>query len=52
MRRNAGTGFRIHGTSEPWTIGLDVSSGCIRLINNDVIDLYNRPRIGATVIVM
>ena len=46
------TGFRIHGTSEPWTIGLNVSSGCIRLINDDVTDLYNRARIGATVIVM
>ena len=46
------TGFRIHGTSEPWTIGLNVSSGCIRLVNDDVIDLYNRARIGAAVIVM
>ena len=36
------TGFRIHGTSQPWTIGLNVSSGCIRLVNDDVIDLYNR----------
>ena len=46
------TGFRIHGTSEPWTIGLNVSSGCIRLINQDVIDLYNRARVGAKVIVL
>jgi lipoprotein-anchoring transpeptidase ErfK/SrfK len=46
------TGFRIHGTSEPWTIGLNVSSGCIRLVNDDVVDLYSRARIGAKVIVM
>jgi len=46
------TGFRIHGTSEPWTIGLDVSSGCIRLINDDVTDLYNHAQVGAKVIVM
>jgi lipoprotein-anchoring transpeptidase ErfK/SrfK len=46
------TGYRIHGTSEPWTIGLNVSSGCIRLVNDDVIDLYNRARVGAKVIVM
>ena len=46
------TGFRIHGTSEPWTIGLNVSSGCIRLVDGDVIDLYNRTRTGAKVIVM
>lgn len=46
------TGYRIHGTSEPWTIGLNVSSGCIRLVNEDVTDLYSRTRIGAKVIVM
>ncbi len=46
------TGFRIHGTSEPWTIGLNVSSGCIRLVNPDVIDLFNRARVGAKVIVL
>ena len=46
------TGFRIHGTSEPWTIGLNVSSGCIRLVNNDVIDLYKRAKVGAKVIVL
>ena len=50
--KDGDTGFRIHGTSEPWTIGLNVSSGCIRLINDDVIDLYNRARVGAKVIVM
>ena len=46
------TGYRIHGTSEPWTIGLNVSSGCIRLINEDVTDLYSRVSIGAKVIVL
>jgi lipoprotein-anchoring transpeptidase ErfK/SrfK len=43
--------YRIHGTNEPWKIGDGVSSGCIRLTNDDVIDLYNRVKIGATVIV-
>jgi len=44
--------YRIHGTNEPWTIGGDVSSGCIRMMNEDVIDLYGRAKIGATVIVL
>ncbi|HVZ63336.1 MAG TPA: L,D-transpeptidase [Lacunisphaera sp.] len=44
--------YRIHGTNEPWTIGGDVSSGCIRMINDDVIDLYERVKIGAKVIVL
>jgi lipoprotein-anchoring transpeptidase ErfK/SrfK len=43
--------YRIHGTNEPWKLGGDVSSGCIRMSNDDVIDLYNRTKIGATVIV-
>jgi lipoprotein-anchoring transpeptidase ErfK/SrfK len=43
--------YRIHGSNEPQTIGQQVSSGCIRLTNEDVIDLYSRTRIGATVIV-
>jgi len=46
------TQFRIHGTSEPWTIGLNVSSGCIRLLNKDVMDLYDRTKIGAKVVVL
>ncbi|MCB1489309.1 MAG: L,D-transpeptidase [Bauldia sp.] len=46
------TAYRIHGTSEPWTIGLNVSSGCIRMLNKDVIDLYNRTKVGAKVIVL
>jgi lipoprotein-anchoring transpeptidase ErfK/SrfK len=44
--------YRIHGTSEPWTIGQAVSSGCIRLVNEDVIDLYERVNVGAKVVVM
>ena len=44
--------YRIHGTNEPWTIGQNVSSGCIRMMNNDVIDLYERVNVGAKVIVM
>jgi lipoprotein-anchoring transpeptidase ErfK/SrfK len=43
--------YRIHGSNEPETIGEAVSSGCIRMTNDDVIDLYNRARIGARVIV-
>jgi lipoprotein-anchoring transpeptidase ErfK/SrfK len=43
--------YRIHGTNEPWKLGGDISSGCIRMSNDDVIDLYNRTKIGATVIV-
>ena len=46
-----GTLYRIHGTTEPETIGEAVSSGCFRLTNADVIDLYERVRVGATVIV-
>jgi lipoprotein-anchoring transpeptidase ErfK/SrfK len=45
------TMYRIHGTNEPWKIGDAVSSGCIRLVNEDVIDLYDRTKIGAKVIV-
>ena len=44
--------FRIHGTNEPWTIGHNVSSGCIRMMNQDVIDLYNRVPVGTKVIVI
>ena len=43
--------YRIHGTNEPWMIGEEASSGCIRMTNDDVVDLYNRARLGATVIV-
>lgn len=44
--------YRIHGTNEPDTIGTNVSSGCIRLTNDDVTDLYNRVRVGTRVVVM
>jgi lipoprotein-anchoring transpeptidase ErfK/SrfK len=44
--------YRIHGTNEPWTIGQNVSSGCIRMMNDDVVDLYNRVRVGTRVIVI
>ena len=44
--------YRIHGTTEPWSIGKAVSSGCIRMLNQDVIDLYNRIPKGAKVVVM
>lgn len=43
--------YRIHGTNEPWYMGTARSSGCIRMTNEDVIDLYGRAKIGATVIV-
>lgn len=45
------TMYRIHGTNEPWRIGEEASSGCIRMTNDDIVDLYNRTRLGATVIV-
>jgi lipoprotein-anchoring transpeptidase ErfK/SrfK len=44
--------YRIHGTNEPDTIGKAVSSGCIRMLNKDVIDLYNRVPVGAQVVVI
>jgi lipoprotein-anchoring transpeptidase ErfK/SrfK len=47
-----GTEYRIHGTNDPTTIGKQVSSGCIRLTNADVEDLYGRVHIGAKVIVL
>src|ERR1700691_4823724 len=47
----AGTLYRIHGSNEPDTIGQAVSSGCIRMTNQDVTDLYERARVGARVVV-
>jgi lipoprotein-anchoring transpeptidase ErfK/SrfK len=44
--------YRIHGSNEPWTIGTQVSSGCIRLRNEDVVDLYGRVKVGTKVIVL
>jgi lipoprotein-anchoring transpeptidase ErfK/SrfK len=46
------TGYRIHGTTEPQTIGTNVSSGCIRMVNQDVIHLYQRAPEGTQVIVL
>jgi len=43
--------YRIHGTNQPWSIGQSMSSGCIRLTNEDITDLYNRVNIGANIIV-
>ena len=48
----SGSEYRIHGTNAPETIGQKVSSGCIRLTNDDVEDLYNRVPVGAKVIVL
>ena len=47
-----GTEYRIHGTNDPSSIGKHISSGCIRMTNDSVIDLYNRVSIGAKVIVL
>jgi lipoprotein-anchoring transpeptidase ErfK/SrfK len=44
--------YRIHGSNEPHTIGQAVSSGCIRMLNEDVIDLYDRVRVGTRVVVL
>ncbi|WP_018265787.1 L,D-transpeptidase [Methylosinus sp. LW4] len=46
------TMFRIHGSNEPWTIGHGVSSGCIRMLNGDVSDLYGRVKVGTQVHVL
>jgi lipoprotein-anchoring transpeptidase ErfK/SrfK len=48
----SGSIYRIHGTNAPETIGGHVSSGCIRLLNEDVIDLYNRVQVGTKVVVL
>ncbi len=46
------TYYRLHGTVEPWTIGTRVSSGCIRLLNQDIMDLYRRVPVGTKAIVL
>jgi lipoprotein-anchoring transpeptidase ErfK/SrfK len=51
-RGHQDTYFRLHGTIEPETIGEKVSSGCIRLFNQDIIDLYNRAPVGTQVVVL
>ncbi len=52
FRDNRDTYYRIHGTNEPWTIGKAVSNGCIRMINDHVIELYDHVGVGATVVVL
>ena len=49
---NRDTLFRIHGTNQPEYIGASISSGCIRMLNEDVIDLYDRVKMGAVVVVL
>ena len=51
-QNNKDTLYRIHGTVEPWTVGTNVSSGCIRMINQDAIDLFNRVPVGTRVVVL
>ena len=46
------TAYRIHGTNQPSTIGTFVSSGCVRLTNEDVMDLYSRVKVGTRVVVL
>ena len=46
------TMFRIHGTNQPQSIGLAVSSGCVRMLNHDIIDLYERAGVGSNVVVI
>jgi lipoprotein-anchoring transpeptidase ErfK/SrfK len=51
-RNGQDTRFRIHGTNEPWLIGQAVSNGCIRLTNDDIVDLYNDTALGTNVLVI
>lgn len=51
-RNGVDTGYRIHGSPEWWSIGQSMSSGCIRLINQDIIDLYNRVPVGSPIVVI
>jgi lipoprotein-anchoring transpeptidase ErfK/SrfK len=51
-RGNRDTMFRIHGTNQPNSIGQAMSSGCIRMLNHDIVDLYNRVPVGARVVVI
>ena len=48
----SGSFYRIHGTNAPWSIGSRATSGCIRMVNDDVIDLYSRVKVGTKVIVL
>jgi lipoprotein-anchoring transpeptidase ErfK/SrfK len=51
FNKGGDSGYRLHGTPEWWSIGKAMSSGCIRLLNQDIIDLYDRTEVGAKVIV-
>ncbi|KRE11339.1 hypothetical protein ASE63_20520 [Bosea sp. Root381] len=51
-RGGTDTLYRLHGTVEPWTIGTMVSSGCVRLINQDIVDLYRRVPVGSKVVLL
>ena len=51
FNKSGDTGYRLHGTPEWWSIGKAMSSGCIRMMNQDIIDLYERADVGAKVIV-
>ena len=51
-RGNADTMFRIHGTNQPNSIGQAMSSGCVRMLNHDIVDLYDRVPVGAEVVVI
>lgn len=51
-RGNRDTYYRIHGTTQPWSIGRSVSNGCIRMINDHVIDLYDRVPMGTKVVII
>jgi lipoprotein-anchoring transpeptidase ErfK/SrfK len=51
-QNNKDTLYRIHGTNEPWTIGTNVSAGCIRMVNEDVMHLYERTPAGTQVVVL
>lgn len=46
------TMYRLHGTNEPWSIGTAVSNGCVRLTNEDIVDLYQRVPMGTTVLII
>lgn len=46
------TMFRIHGTNQPWSIGMAMSSGCVRMMNQDIIDLHERAKVGGKVVVL
>ena len=52
FRNGKDLGYRMHGTTEPWSIGTNASSGCIRMFNEDAVDLYQRCPVGTRVLVL